>query len=1232
MSDYKNISALKSARGFMILKGILMRALAATILFLFFIILTASVSSAAATGPVDLPRLPSISPDGSEIVFSAGGDLWLVSVKGGEARRLTRHHLDDLHSNWSPDGQSIVFTSMRDGYLNLWRIERDGTRTTQLTYSDRFMRDPDWSLTEDGEDIITFSGLLEADIYRDQRPYQISVEGGQHERLHHAFGSEPRLSPDGSKVAFTRGGHYHSWSRRHYRGPDAMNIWIYHREGDRFEAITERNGDDGSPRWVDGSRLVFMSDRRFDTVNLYLVDLDAEKEADNRVVKRLTGFKKRDVQYFDVSRDGGTAVLQVWDRLYTLDLRDPGAKPVPISFQTGDDGRDSHVLRRIDRDITEAALSPDGRVMAYIAYGRVYIRHVDEYSPTRAVTPNTHARHQSIAWSPDGLYLYFTSDVDGTSSIYKAGVNLTREEIRSAYENRPIEKMKARFIEKPPQAEELQFEPIPVHFDLVASGMPEDRVNGLRTEDPEDPFGPVEPTDPIDPVDPPDPADPMADPDPATDVPEEPLPVLEEDHSPEQSDDLPELMKPDRWHDAVQFRVIPVVVNRHNDRDVSPSPDGKAIAFRRGRGDLVVMDLSTGRKQTLVKGWDSSLQWRWSPDGRYIAYAQNDLNFSSNIYILPSDGSEKPVNITRHPRNDLNPRWSADGRKLTFISNRSGDTYDLYRVYLDADMENQTRRELVNYYRDARSAAAKHRPLPVRTTRAALSPSETSWRDTGKFDLENAWRRVERVTTSPVHQTANEMTPGGDRYIFNSGTEGLIVMNWDGTDRRRLGERGNVQQLNITGDRVVYIAKGRVGVAPLDGGAHQYPDISDRIRIDLREQSLQKFREAAREIEEGFYRPDMKGLRWQALVADYEQLIKRARTASEFSDIANRLMGELSASHMGVSNPAPGSELREPSGRLGIEYERVTLNDGRGGYRITNIIPFGPSDRGPVRLLENDIITSIDMRLFDNHDTLLERLRGKVGQEVIVGFERPVGNRHVSYQALLIPIDFNTFARLRYDAFREDSRLKVLALSGGRIGYIHIQAMNQSSLEDFQAHLYAAAEGMDGLIIDVRNNAGGHTTDRILTSIMTAEHAYTIPAGADTNRAGHYPQDRLDAPRYTLPVNMLANEKSYSNAEILAHAFSTLNRGTLVGEQTYGGVISTGSHTLIDGAKVRRPFRGWYLPDGTDMEHNGAMPDLRVKHTPADEVAGRDRQLEAAVKDLMKRTDAPRPVRKPHTK
>ncbi|MCE8021016.1 peptidase S41 [Halomonas sp. MCCC 1A11036] len=1168
----------------------------------------------AQSGQVGLPRFPSISPDGSELIFSWRGDLWRIATEGGEAVRLTRHNLDDLHSSWSPDGEWIVFASMRDGYLNLWRMHRDGSQLLQLTHGDQHLRNPAFGRDANGETVITFSGMLEADVYRDQRPYLLSAEGGEYTRLHDAFGSEPQLSPDGRSVVFTRGGAYHDWNRRHYRGPDAMNVWLHELGTDRFEPLTERNGDDGMARWVDEDTLLFMSDREDQTVNLYRMELDAE-----RTIERLTQFDERDLQYFDVSRDGSTAVLQVWDTLLTLDLEEEDAQPEPIALRAPDDGRDTHALRRIDRDISEAALSPDGQTMAYVAYGRVYLRHVDEQSPTLLVTPGTHARHHSLAWSPDGLRLFFVNDADGSESIYQAHVTLTREEVRRSHERQrergrvshrwngdpTVSLAAASPAEAPDQEDDPNAELDP---DLA-----------VRGEEPEDPFAPQDPGLMLDPILTPLPGDPTDIPPPPQEPPVDVESIPEEELEEELPEDVPADRDPTRWHDAIQFDVTPVIAEETNDRDVSPSPDGHSLAFRRGRGDLVIHDLGSGEERTLVEGWDSFMQWRWSPDSRYIAYSQNDLDFSANIFVVPVDGSAEPVNITRHPRNDLNPRWSADSRKLTFISNRSGENYDLYRVYLDRDIESYTPRELSTYYRNARDQALAQSPLPVDDVQDAAEAD----REVAELELEDAWRRVERITASPAHQTANEMTPGGDRYVFNAGSEGLVAMDWDGNNRTRIGPSANVQHLNITGEQMVYIVNGRVAVANLSGsGSPRYLDISDRLRIDLRQQALQKFHEAARVIGENFYRTDLKGLDWPAVVEEYAALIRRARTSSEFSDIANRLMGELAASHMGVANPGPVSALREPSGRLGLEYERiVSQQDGRIGYRITEVIPAGPASRGPMPLAPGDIVTAIGLRPFEENKTLLERLSGQVDQEVTVTFDRPDEEGYTEYRTMLRTVGLSELARLKYDAFREESRRLVEELSDGRLGYLHIQAMNQTSLEGFQGDLYAAAADKDGLIIDVRNNGGGNTTDRILTSIMAGEHAYTIPAGADRDATGHYPQDRLDAPRYTLPINMLANEKSYSNAEILAHAFTTLGRGTLVGQQTYGGVISTNSHTLIDGATVRRPFRGWYMPDGTDMEHNGARPDLLVEQTPQDEVAERDRQLEAAVADLLERID-----------
>lgn len=180
--------------------------------------------------------------------------------------------------------------------------------------------------------------------------------------------------------------------------------------------------------------------------------------------------------------------------------------------------------------------------------------------------------------------------------------------------------------------------------------------------------------------------------------------------------------------------------------------------------------------------------------------------------------------------------------------------------------------------------------------------------------------------------------------------------------------------------------------------------------------------------------------------------------------------------------------------------------------------------------------------------------------------------------------------------------------------YIHIRSMSEGPLERFEMALYAEAYDKDGLIIDVRNNGGGWTTDYLLAMLMVERHAVTIPR--DGGRG--YPQGRRPLYAWTKPVAVLCNEYSYSNAEIFSHAIQTLDRGVLVGAPTGGLVISTGGIELIDGSWFRIPFRGWYVKDSMqNMENGGALPDLIIPTQPGEVGQHVDRQLEAAVKELL---------------
>ncbi len=1137
---------------------------------------------------MDLPRFPSISPDGSEIVFSWRGDLWKVAAHGGYALRLTSHPADETNSTWSRDGSHIAFNSNRDGYRNIYMMKADGTNVRQVSNTDRGCTLYGFGVDEVGKEVVSCESFLEGDVYRAGRPYMVHVDGGELQRIHDAFGGSPVISPDGARVVFTRGGYYDGWSRRHYRGAESQNIWVYDRRDDSFTQLTDRRGHDGKPRWGghgEARTILYLSDRELDTVNLYRMSA-AEGEATSA---RITSFEGRDVHDFDVSADGSMAVLMVWDTLYTLDLDDPAAEPQPLTVIGVEDDRDNYEWRSIGREVSEAALSPDGKVMAFIAYGRVYVRNVEEKSPTRRVSPSGHARHQDLAWAPDGEWLYFVSDESGTDSIYAATVTLTRSEVKEAYEN-----ALAPVVEEP-------VEPEP---------QPDEEDDALNDADDEDAAAADD--DDSDATD-------------AADDEEE----EDEEEAGDDEEDVEASSPAERWHDALAFAIEPVIQSAENDRNPSPSPDGKSIAFRRGRGDLMIFEIATGEVRRLVEGWDSGLHWRWSADSAHIAYAQNDLDFNMDIFITPADGSTAPVNVSRHPRNDHSPAWSHDGRILSFVSNRIGGEYDLWMVYLDKTLEGLTPKELDAYYEEAVKRVKQLKPLGAKSGKKQGSANKAkAGQDIhdrpARLDLDDAYLRLHQVTRyGGVSNT--QMTPAGDRYLFVATvgeSRGLHSVKWDGSDRKRLSGNVNVQHLSLQGDKVVYVSGGRGGMTGSGGGSEEFIDISDTLRIDLQEQSGQKFLEAARFIGENFYHHDLKGLDWERITQDYFALARQTRTADEFNYVANRFIGELNGSHLGIRAPDPDSPSGQARGRLGIVHRQVPRNGGAIGMEVVEIVPDGPAATSATPLEVGDVITAIDFEQFGRGQTLEEALLNTIGREVVVTVERVLDDgRTLTLDALLIPISYRQEASLKYDAWVKRNRALVDEWSAGRVGYIHIQGMNQPSLDRYERDLHAAAGGKDGLIIDVRNNGGGWTTDRLLASIMVQPHAYTIPRGADSSATGHYPQDRLFIQRYTQPINMLCNEKSFSNAEIISHAFKTLERGTLVGQETYGGVISTGGARLIDGTFVRNPFRGWYTMEGVDMEARGAVPDILVPQTPEAEARGEDEQLRVAVDDLMLRLD-----------
>jgi tricorn protease len=663
-----------------------------------------------------------------------------------------------------------------------------------------------------------------------------------------------------------------------------------------------------------------------------------------------------------------------------------------------------------------------------------------------------------------------------------------------------------------------------------------------------------------------------------------------------------------------------------------PSPDGTHLLFQRDLGDLVLRNLETGDESVLLESWDPA-EVRWASDSRHIVYSVSDLDFNTDIWLMDTQAPHNATNLTRHPDIDRAPRLSDDGKVLVFLSdrNRMGDNwdYDVWAMVLDPSLEDMSTYELDAYFTEAAKDAGKKKIIDLPADEATDVQDDQAEDEPAVLaftDLDTAWKRTRRLTTHEGSEDDLYLTPGGDAIIFSGtidGDKGLWKIDHRGKEQKKLAS-GNVSNVrgDLSGKTVTFVAGGTAKHAPSGGGKAEAWPIDADAQIDVAAEQRQKFEETARTFGRTFYHPTMKGLDWEAVSARYADLAAQTRTTQAFNRVVALLFGEINGSHTGIYGGFDHKGPRSGMGYLGVETTPVS-----DGYKVTAVLKDGPADRTEGGLHAGDVILAIDGRPLARDGQSPRDLRGAmelmIGREILVDIRR-AGEPHT---VLLEPISYRDTGTLAREAELAARRDEVAALSGGRLGYLHIKGMNMPSVHQFEQDLYAAAHGKDGLVIDVRDNGGGFTTDILLASLTAPAHAFTVPRGANPEdvRPDSYPRDRRLLSGYSRPIVVLCNENSFSNAEIFSHAIKTIGRGSLVGEETYGGVISTGAFTLIDGTRVRQPFRGWYLPDGTDMESRGAIPDVRVSQHPADEVAGRDAQLEAAVSTLLKQLPSTRP-------
>ncbi|GAA3810209.1 S41 family peptidase [Streptomyces phyllanthi] len=668
-------------------------------------------------------------------------------------------------------------------------------------------------------------------------------------------------------------------------------------------------------------------------------------------------------------------------------------------------------------------------------------------------------------------------------------------------------------------------------------------------------------------------------------------------------------------------------------------PAGERLAIASHDGRLLLIDVSTEEAavtEIIRSGNGPVRDLAFSPDGAWLTWSHPGIGRTlRQIRMARISGTghdqeaRQIVDVTNGRFEDENPVFTRDGRYLAFLSWRGFDpVYDVHTGDLSFPLG--CRPYLVPL------SSATPSPFALnpdgRPVAGGLDPTEDE-EETGDGTVTVETEGLEnRVTPFPVtasKYSALRPVAGGGLVWLRwpiSGALGETFANPDDLSGRPTLEHFNITKakrselvehldwFGVSGDgsRLVVVDEGDLRAVPStepgDSDSTTWIDLRRVLhQVDPPAEWRQAYAEAGRIIRAYYWDPDMCGIDWDAVLAQYRPLVERVASPDEFADLLREVLGELGTSHAYVV-PARRNEgpphYQRLQGLLGANFVRRD-----GGWQVSRILHGDSSDskaRSPLAgsgIREGAVLTHVDGRPVDVVTGPYPLLSGAGGSTVELTFAHAEGVEPPRRVAVVPLIDERP---LRYQDWVAKRRAVVRELSDGRCGYLHIPDMGGSGWAQFNRDLRMEVS-RPALIVDVRGNAGGHISELVIEKLTR-----TI-LGWDLTRNAQPVSYTSNAPRG--PVVALADEATSSDGDMITAAFKLLKLGPVVGQRTWGGVVGmTGRHRLGDGTVITVPMNAaWFEAYGWSVENHGVAPDVEVLRTPLDWAEGRHAQLSDAV-------------------